>query len=141
MVVIQNLVDNEFTPSKTDLINWAELALANNKGEVTIRIVSLAEMQKINFKFRGFKTPTNVLSFPFEMPDISSNEIILGDVIICAQVVNQEAKQTIAHWAHITIHGVLHLLGYDHMNKKDALIMSTKEVKLLAQLGFPNPYS
>ena len=140
MVVIQNQVEDEFTPSKADLISWSELALSNNQGDVTIRIVSVAEMQKINYKFRGFNSPTNVLSFPFEMPDIPSNELILGDVIICAQVVNQEAKQTIAHWAHITLHGVLHILGYDHINKKDELIMTTKEIKLLSQLGFPNPY-
>ncbi len=102
----------------------------------TIRVVGAAESRKLNRTWRGKDKPTNVLSF--------TSEHDVGDLAICAPVVAREAreqgKQPAAHWAHMVVHGVLHLLGYDHENDRDAARMEARETKILAQLGMPNPY-
>lgn len=116
--------------------------------EVDIRIVDKVDSQQLNKEYRQKNMPTNVLSFPFDTPDIfkqHQQRNILGDVVVCALIVEAEAQQqnkTIEqHWAHMIVHGVLHLLNYDHINNDDASIMEALEVKILSQLGYPNPYA
>lgn len=111
--------------------------------ELTIRIVEINESQQLNFQYRQKDKPTNVLSFPFEVPEgIELN--LLGDLVICADVVAKEAqeqnKTLHAHWAHMVTHGCLHLLGYDHINDNEAVEMESLETEILAELGYANPY-
>ena len=112
--------------------------------ELTIRLVDTAESQQLNHQYRDKDKPTNVLSFPFEVPEGIELDL-LGDIVICADIVEQEAseqhKALEQHWAHMVIHGCLHLLGYDHISDNEALTMEAIEIKLLAQLGYNNPYS
>jgi probable rRNA maturation factor len=116
---------------------------------LTIRIIGAAESRKLNRLWRGKDKPTNVLSFPGEAqgrPSVSSPaELILGDLAICAPVVAREAREqgkTLqAHWAHMVVHGVLHLLGYDHENDRDAHDMESIEIRILQQFGYPDPYA
>ena len=115
------------------------------QAEVCIRVVDSDESRQLNHSYRDKDKPTNVLSFPFTVPDnIPIDSTLLGDLIICAPLVAEEAmqqgKESIAHWAHLVIHGILHLLGYDHIEDNDAKIMETIEIELLEQLGYPNPY-
>ncbi|EKF75755.1 hypothetical protein A11A3_02762 [Alcanivorax hongdengensis A-11-3] len=116
-------------------------------GDVTLRIVDEEEIRALNHDFRGKDSPTNVLSFPFEMPEgLPADAVapLLGDVVICTQVVRREAaeqgKTLEAHWAHMVTHGVLHLLGYDHIDDDDAQIMETLEIRTLQEQGFADPY-
>jgi probable rRNA maturation factor len=111
--------------------------------ELTVRIVDEAEITVLNSEYRGKPAATNVLSFPYEpLPGVKS--ALIGDVVICAPVVAAEAiaqdKSLEAHWAHIVIHGVLHLLGYDHREEAGALAMEDLERRLLAGLGYADPY-
>ncbi len=113
--------------------------------EMTIRIVDEAEMTNLNGTYRGKYYPTNVLSFPFDMPDDVELDLpILGDLVICASVVAQEAiqqhKTVDAHWAHMVVHGTLHLLGYDHEQDAAAARMEAQEITILKTLGFSDPY-
>lgn len=142
---LQVATDNERLPSQEDFELWVRIALRNtmNQAELTIRIVDEAESQTLNSSYRGKDKPTNVLSFPFEAPpeiDIP----LLGDLIICAPVVELEAKQQNkslqAHWAHMVVHGCLHLLGYDHIQDAEAEEMESLETQLVESLGFNNPY-
>jgi len=133
-------------PEQKELQHWLNAVLLpkHNGIELTIRIVDIEESQALNHQYRGKNKPTNVLSFPFEVPaGIELN--LLGDLVICAPIVAQEAKQqnkTIpAHWAHMVIHGCLHLLGFDHIKDKDAEQMEAVEIDILAKLGFNNPYA
>ncbi|WP_426369186.1 rRNA maturation RNase YbeY [Pseudocolwellia sp. HL-MZ7] len=132
-------------PSTEQLQLWAETALSTleNDPELTIRLVESQESQELNHQYRQKEKPTNVLSFPFEVPEgIDLN--LLGDLVICSDVVNQEAKeqnkQNLDHWAHLVIHGCLHLLGYDHIEEDEAVEMESLEIKLLSTLGIDNPY-
>lgn len=135
-------------PNADQLSQWACVALQQSDSqfdefELTIRIVEDAESQALNHEYRGKDKPTNVLSFPFEAPpQIELN--LLGDLVICASVVAREAneqhKSLHAHWAHMVIHGTLHLQGYDHINDDEAEEMEQIEIDLLKQLGFDNPY-
>ncbi|ARG97436.1 rRNA maturation RNase YbeY [Legionella micdadei] len=129
------------------LIQWAELTLAEHKetAELTLRLVDEEEMTHLNHTYRQQNKTTNVLAFPSAIPDdIELDFPLLGDVIICPSVLQRESqelgKPVNEHWAHIVIHGVLHLLGYDHIKDSDAEIMQALEIKLLAHLGFANPY-
>ena len=138
-------VSNVPFPQIKKLVQWVEIALQERRHhELTIRIVDEQEMIQLNGQYRGKFTTTNVLSFPAELPE-GVNVPLLGDIVICAPVVNQEArdqeKNEDAHWAHIIIHGVLHLLGYDHVNDVDAEEMEALEVRLLEELAYPNPYT
>ncbi len=131
-------------PNVQQLESWAQLALQDHpQSEVTIRLVEMDEIQQLNKTYRQKDTPTNVLSFPSDFPD-ELGLTLLGDIVICNQVVNDEAraqhKKQEAHWAHMVIHGCLHLLGYDHIHDVDADIMEALERKLLTILNFPNPY-
>ena len=132
-------------PSSEHLQAWCETALQQQQEtEITIRIVDEDESQQFNTQYRGKKKPTNILSFPFEKPALVETPL-LGDLLVCAPLVADEAQQQgkspEAHWAHIVIHGILHLQGYDHETADDAAVMEALEVKLLAQLGFADPYS
>ncbi|WP_028387696.1 rRNA maturation RNase YbeY [Legionella fairfieldensis] len=129
------------------LIKWATLPLIDHKefAELTLRLVDEKEIIQLNRQYRQQNKPTNVLAFPSVIPDIITLEYpLLGDVIICPSVLEKESlqlgKPLTEHWAHIVIHGVLHLLGYDHIKESDAEIMQALEIKLLAELGFANPY-
>ncbi|MFB2703289.1 rRNA maturation RNase YbeY [Marinobacter shengliensis] len=131
-------------PDETQLQVWAEKAwLGEDPSEVTIRIVGNEESQDLNHQYRGKDKPTNVLSFPFEAPP-GITVPLAGDLVICAPVVEKEAqeqhKEPVAHWAHMVVHGMLHLQGYDHIEDNEAEAMEALEVRLLAQLGFANPY-
>jgi len=146
---IQHAVEDKLLiaslPSDVQLNEWVHAALAQYKRpfELTVRLVEQDESQALNSQYRGKDKPTNVLSFPFEVPDgVELN--LLGDLIICAQVVAHEAheqnKTLAAHWAHMVIHGCLHLLGYDHISDDDAQEMEALEIDILKKLGFNNPY-
>jgi probable rRNA maturation factor len=145
---IQRVVDA--LPQDEDLMKWVtEVLNAEQHGdaELTIRIVDEKESTGLNDLYRHKDGATNVLSFPFEMPAEVEDDTglnLIGDLIICSKVVTTEAKeqkkQELAHWAHMVVHGVFHLLGYDHLTDEDANIMETKEIKILSQLGYPDPY-
>ncbi|HUR40708.1 MAG TPA: rRNA maturation RNase YbeY [Verrucomicrobiae bacterium] len=128
-------------PSPGRLRAWALAALAHEQGELTIRIVGSGESRALNHQFRGRDKPTNVLSFPYGEGPASG---VLGDIVVCAPVVNREAKEQgklpAAHWAHMVIHGVLHLRGFDHIRKIEAKVMEQRERAILARLSFPDPY-
>lgn len=137
----------EHLPDEAQLRQWCELALRQRSApsELTIRIVDEAEGRELNRTWRGKDYATNVLSFPAEVPDGILDIPLLGDLVICAPVVTSEAaeqgKAADAHWAHLTIHGCLHLLGYDHIDDAEAEEMEALERQLLAELGYPDPYA
>jgi len=132
-------------PDEHQIQQWLEAAILpfQAEAEVTVRIVDEAESQQLNFEYREKNKPTNVLSFPFECPP-GIELPLLGDLVICAQVVAREAaeqnKTLTAHWAHMVVHGSLHLLGFDHINEEDATEMEAEEIQILAELGFADPY-
>lgn len=140
-------VFSAFLPSEEQLHHWATAALSGRTSfaepELTIRLVAEDESQELNSEYRGKDKPTNVLSFPFEAPPQVPIEL-LGDLIVCAQVVQQESieqnKAAEAHWAHMVVHGCLHLLGYDHIKDDEADVMENLERQIMAGLGFPDPY-
>lgn len=147
-IVVQYAADKSLAPKKSLLTKWAKRALRSKikDAEVTIRIVDVQEMTTLNTTFRKKNGTTNVLSFPFSMPEeIDLGIPILGDIVICAEVVNQEAqeqhKPRETHWAHMVIHGVFHLLGYDHETEEEADEMESLEIEILGSLGFENPYA
>lgn len=146
-------------PGEAEFLRWAEAALAaadisaasaesaSKSITLDIRIVSETESQALNRDYRGKDTPTNVLSFPAELPPelvAELDEVPMGDLAICAEVVAREAleqgKPLLAHWAHMTVHGVLHLLGHDHIEQADAARMEPLEIAILTKLGWDNPY-
>lgn len=132
-------------PTFEQFSQWlnAAVTLFQPDAEVTIRIVDSEESQQLNHEYRGKDKPTNVLSFPFEAPPGIEMDL-LGDLIICRQVVEQEAneqgKPLMAHWAHMVVHGSLHLLGYDHIEEAEAEEMESLEIEILDKLGIANPY-
>ncbi|ODQ00899.1 MULTISPECIES: rRNA maturation RNase YbeY [Salinivibrio] len=146
-VDVQLACDNtDGLPSDDQLQAWFEHAVRNarEQAEVTIRLVDEGESQSLNRDYRGKDKPTNVLSFPFDAPpgiDID----LLGDLIICRQVVEREAEQQgkrlMDHWAHMVVHGSLHLLGYDHIEDDEAEQMEALERDILATMGVPDPYA
>lgn len=134
-------------PAEADLRRWCELALRQRTAdsELTIRIVDESEARELNSTWRHKDYATNVLSFPADIPDGLLDIPLLGDLVICEPVVAREAieqgKTLSAHWAHLVIHGCLHLLGYDHIEDAEAEEMETLERKLLIELGHPDPYA
>jgi probable rRNA maturation factor len=146
-VTVQNVAGDADVPAAAQLRKWARSALGSRlRGELTVRIVSVEESAALNSEYRGKKGPTNVLSFPADTPPATRDELSpCGDVVICAAVVAREAREqgkpAAAHWAHMVIHGTLHLQGYDHEHGRDATVMEARERVLLAELGFPDPYS
>lgn len=148
VVTVQHAAAGAGAPAAAELRKWARAALAPDvRGELTLRIVGQRESAELNARYRGKAGPTNVLSFPAESPALGSGDELLpyGDVVICADVVAREAREQgkplAAHWAHMVVHGALHLQGYDHENRRDAGIMEARERALLNDLGFPDPYS
>jgi len=133
-------------PAARAFERWAEAALEGCQAstELTIRIVDEAESADLNLRFRGKQGPTNVLSFPFETPPGMPPTDLIGDLAICAPVVERESREQgkglEAHWAHMVVHGVLHLLGYDHLDDVQAMEMETLETRILCGLGYPYPY-
>ncbi|MDY7220187.1 rRNA maturation RNase YbeY [Denitrificimonas sp. JX-1] len=133
-------------PSHADFLAWCTLALRQRTApsELTIRLVDAEEGLELNATWRGKDYPTNVLSFPADIPEGLLDIPLLGDLVICVPVVEQEAaeqgKTLPAHWAHLVIHGCLHLLGYDHIDDEEAEEMESLESQLLAEIGHPDPY-
>lgn len=132
-------------PTAEQIEQWATAAVQPQSDEVemTVRIVDEAESHALNLNYRGKDRPTNVLSFPFECPD-EVELPLLGDLVICRQVVEREAqeqeKPLMAHWAHMVVHGSLHLLGYDHIEDDEAEEMESLETQIMTELGFADPY-
>lgn len=140
---MQRAVAARGVPSPPRLKAWARAALVGaahgrDRRELTLRIVGSAESRTLNRRYRDKDKPTNVLSFPSDAPGV------LGDLVICAPVVAREAREqgkaVAAHWAHMVVHGVLHLLGFDHIRPGDAKVMERRERAILARLSFPDPY-
>ncbi len=144
-VDVQIASDEDDLPDPAELRRWARAAVSGlrEESELTIRIVDEAEGARLNSSYRNEDRATNVLSFPFAPPE-GVDMPLLGDIVICAPVVRREAdeqsKSADSHWAHMVVHGSLHLLGYDHMQAHEALKMETLETRILADLGFDNPY-
>jgi len=143
---LQDAYGGEGTPVEAEFSRWAEAVLEGRRehAELTIRVVGEAESAELNGRYRRRHGATNVLSFPFEpLPGLSPTDL-LGDLVICAPLVAREAteqgKEARAHWAHLVVHGVLHLLGYDHQSEEDAAEMEAAETCMLGELGFPPPY-
>ncbi len=136
----------EPVPAEDDIGRWIAAALESHRqgdSEISLRLVSMAEMTELNKTWRGKQGPTNVLSFPSNLPkDLQLP--LLGDIVICSAVVQDEAlqqgKDLTAHWAHMTVHGTLHLLGYDHIDEAQANVMEALETNILSTLNFPCPY-
>jgi len=145
IVDLQLACGNKTVPDSNDFQRWVEAALTpyQKPFELTIRLVDSNEGRQLNYQYRGKDKATNVLSFPFEVP--AGIELdLLGDLVICVDVVEQEAieqnKTANAHWAHMVIHGCLHLLGFDHINDDEAEEMEALETKIVTGLGFAAPY-
>jgi probable rRNA maturation factor len=132
-------------PAGDDMRDWIKAALENQleEAEVSLRLVDEAEMSALNLRYRDQDTSTNVLSFPADLP-AELQHPLLGDIVICPVVVAREAaeqhKTSPQHWAHMLVHGSLHLLGYDHITAADAEIMESLETTILQSLGWPCPY-
>ncbi|KJF89316.1 rRNA maturation RNase YbeY [Photobacterium leiognathi] len=132
-------------PTEAEFQQWLDAAVTpfQADAEVTIRLVDEADSHELNLEYRGKDRPTNVLSFPFEAPPGIELEL-LGDLIICRQVVEKEAleqnKPLTAHWAHMVVHGSLHLLGYDHIEDDEAEQMEGLETEIMQNMGFVDPY-
>ena len=146
MIIHLDLATSQRVPGEVLFQQWARAAAdaaANEAAELSIRVVDEDESAGLNQTYRHKSGPTNVLSFPCEVPAGVPNDL-LGDLVICAPVVAREAleqgKNPEAHWAHMVIHGVLHLRGYDHLQEDEAEQMEALEVEILDGLGYPNPY-
>ncbi|MDX2164699.1 MAG: rRNA maturation RNase YbeY [Gammaproteobacteria bacterium] len=129
LIHIQKISQRKHIPSGTLIKKWVKHTLKNKSAEITVRIVNNTESQKLNHHYRDKNYPTNILSFPYE------SDPLAGDMVLCAPLISTKAE-----WAHLIIHGTLHLMGYDHDTPKDAFKMESLEIKLLSQLGFDNPY-
>ena len=144
---VQNVSSDPGVPESGLIEKWAATAyskVAEQQAELTVRIVDEADGRQLNEQYRNQRTATNVLSFPFEDPPHVKTDI-LGDIVACAPVISREAREQgkalHAHWAHLIVHGVLHLCGYHHEVNEDAQIMQRLETEIVEHLGFSNPYS
>ena len=148
---LQNASSAEDIPGEAQVLDWLQQAMAvienDSDTALTVRVVDTDEGRELNLTWRGKDYPTNVLSFPFEMPEGLPPEALdpyLGDLVLCAPVVSQEAqeqnKQLDAHWAHLLVHGLLHLLGYDHQSDAEAEVMEALETRVVTRLGYAPPY-
>lgn len=144
-VVIDNACEAIGVPDDALFVRWVGAALAGlrQQAEVSIRIVSPVESAELNAQYRQKDKATNVLSFPSDLPE-NCQPPLLGDLAICAEVVEREAQEQDktgeAHWAHMVVHGTLHLLGFDHIEDDEAEAMESREIAILQTLGFANPY-
>jgi len=149
-VDVQVALDDASVPDSIDVSAWVKRALAvaghRGSGEVSVAVVGASEMQALNEEFRGKNEPTNVLSFPAGALEGLPRDAVqpLGDIVICAAVVGDEARQQgkplADHWAHMIVHGTLHLLGLDHQDDVGASRMESLELKVLSAHGVANPY-
>jgi len=145
-VDVEIQVDAEAVPSEDDVHRWVTAALRDERevAEVSVCIVDAATSADLNHRYRGKNYPTNVLSFPADLP-AELGLPLLGDLVVCAEVVAREAaeqgKTPSAHWAHMLVHGTLHLLGYDHIDDLEAEAMETLETAIVTALGFAPPYT
>lgn len=149
-VTVRNASGERTVPAAAEIRKWVRRAVDGRAGgEINVRVVTDRESAELNSRYRGAHSPTNVLAFPANLPEREDPEreeelLPLGDLVIAAAVVAREAaeqdKPLEAHWAHIVIHGVLHLVGYDHVTAPEAEIMEQRERELLAELGIPDPY-
>ena len=144
-IEIQTIFKSNGHPDQEKIQRWVDAALEgfNQDTEIVVRIVDEEESAELNQQYRHKKGPTNILSFPVEVPEgIELN--LLGDLVVCAPVLEKEAleqhKSLTDHWAHIIVHGVLHLLGYDHIDETQAELMESKEISILNKLNIKNPY-
>lgn len=143
---IQDVFQSEGQPTAEQFQSWVDAALADYRkdAELVIRIVDEQESAELNQQYRHKQGPTNILSFPIDLPDGVELDL-LGDLVVCAPVLKREAlqqhKALIDHWAHIIVHGVLHLLGYDHIEDSDAEQMEALEIVILNTLNIKNPYT
>ena len=132
-------------PTERQFQQWVDAALAGREqdAEIVIRLVDDAESAQLNQQYRHKSGPTNILSFPVDVPEAMELDL-LGDLVINAPLISLEAgqqhKQVLHHWAHITVHGVLHLLGYDHIDEQEAEQMEALEIEILKQFNIANPY-
>lgn len=149
VVEVQRFTDVVITPKDGQFECWIKKTLAGRRqqAEVVIRLVDRDEARQFNLQYRQKDYATNVLSFPAEVPDGIPADVagsVLGDLLICAPVVADEAdlqgKQVLDHWAHLTVHGVLHLLGHDHEHESEAARMEALEIEILNDLGISDPY-
>ena len=146
-VELQNVISVSECPTNAEIQEWIELTLNTvsykKNAEVTVRIVDEVESQSLNYSYRQKNKPTNILSFPFEVPEQVKCDL-LGDLVICHSIVEQEAIQQSKplkdHYTHMLIHGTLHLLGFDHIEDDEAEEMEAIEVEILALLGVAEPY-
>lgn len=143
---IENNSQSILIPSQEKCESWITAVLKNqqiNEAEVSVYIVDEDESQELNSQYRGKENPTNILSFPADIPE-EVGIPLLGDLVICAPVVEREAleqqKTVDAHWAHMLVHGSLHLLGYDHIEDDEAELMEALETNIITGLGFSAPY-
>ena len=151
-IELQNAANWPRLPTQSLMEQWLGAALQQEQGECVVRIVDVVEGQQLNLDYRGKDYATNILSFPNELPDIDLDPELLaelddgylGDLVICAEVLEREAteqhKPVEQHWAHLLVHGILHLQGFDHITDAEAEEMEALEVKILGKLGFPDPY-
>jgi probable rRNA maturation factor len=145
LIEIQTIFKSNGQPDQEQIQRWVDVALDgfNQDTEIVVRIVDEQESAELNEQYRHKQGPTNILSFPVEVPEgIELN--LLGDLVVCAPVLEKEAleqhKTLSDHWAHIIVHGVLHLLGYDHIDDDEAELMESKEITILNKLNIKNPY-
>jgi probable rRNA maturation factor len=146
-LAVQYAAGTDDLPNRAQFRRWVRAALAKGAGAaaVTLRIVGTVEGRQINAKFRRSRHATNVLSFVYDMaPSLRERRILSGDIVLCAPVIAREArahgKALAAHYAHLTVHGMLHLQGYDHQRDSDANRMERLETAILKRLGLPDPY-
>ena len=135
-------IDQYQVPMLGEFQSWTDM-IAKNEGEVCVRIVDNDESASLNSRYRHLPHATNVLSFPMESP-VPLTIPVLGDIVITAPLIRSQAeeqgKNIKSHWAHIFVHGLLHLMGYDHQAQEQAEIMEAYEIKVMNLLGFANPY-
>lgn len=143
---IESNSQSEQLPTAAEFERWISAALRSQEleeAEVSLYIVDEGESQELNSQYRGKDYPTNVLSFPADIPE-EVGVPLLGDLVVCAPVVAREAqeqgKTLAAHWAHMVVHGSLHLLGFDHIDDAEADEMEALETKIITGLGYPAPY-
>lgn len=145
-LAVQRECRGQRLPGAVRIAEWARAALAGSgpgTAEVTVRLVDEAESAVLNRRYRGKRGATNVLSFSYDQPRAAAG--LAGDLVICAPVVARESveqgKPVRAHWAHMVVHGIMHLRGYDHVHETDAQVMEALEIRVLKRLGIPNPYA
>jgi len=146
---LQITVKDKSIPDKKDFIKWLNCAAKiipppKHKNEICIRIIDEKESANLNKTYRHKPSATNILSFVYQAEPAEKDDELLGDLAICAPIIAREAqqqnKELLTHWAHIVIHGYLHLLSYEHQNDQEATKMEQLEVEILQKLGYPNPY-